>query len=123
MIQIIRGQAGENKKGDIVSLSKAVEERLINLGMAREMSESDISTGKEAFLDESELKKIRSKKEMMKYAQAIGCELDENATLKDMLAAVLNFQEEKEELPPEQEDSDPVPEMEQDENFGGPDVV
>lgn len=123
MIQIIRGQAGENKKGDIVSLSKAVEERLINLGMAREMSESDISTGKEAFLDESELKKIRSKKEMMKYAQSIGCELDENDTLKDMLAAVLNFQEEKEELPPEQEDSDTVPEMEQDENFGGPDVV
>lgn len=111
MVKIIRGKAGSAVKGDVVQLSEDVEKRLIHLGMAKEVTEEQMSDSdilpEPGCLTQEELKKIRSKKDMMNYAASIGCELDEGMSLKEMLNAVLNHQEENENF---------------NENFGGPDV-
>lgn len=139
MVEIIRGIVGSAKKGDKVSFSQFTEDRLVALGMARkvsedEMSDSDICTSGSVYKTEEELKQLRTKKNIQEYASAIGCELDESMPFKDMVNAVLNFQEEKMDAgenpdiqkgntvhePDETTDDDL--DTESDNDFGGPDV-
>ena len=135
MIQIIRGKAGSAVKGDIAQFSEGTEKRLIDSGMARkvwqeEMSESDIS--EPVFLSVEELKKIRSKKDIIKYGASIGCELDNRMPFKDMVNEILNYQEENDisqesngensNIQQESEKEENFSESLVNDNFEGPDV-
>ena len=132
MVKIIRGKAGSAVKGDVVQFPEDVEARLIDLGMAKEVTEEEMSasdiSAEPVYLTEEELKKIRSKKDMVNYGASIGCELDKKMSLKEMLNAVLNYQEEheifadSEGVADDNERETGLPDGLVNDNFGGPDV-
>lgn len=132
MVKMIRGMAGSAVKGDMVQFPEEVEARLIDLGMAKEVTEEEMSASdispEPVYLTEKELRKIRSKKDMISYGASIGCELDAEMNLKDMLNAVLNYQEENEifaDLNGAEDNNERktgLPDGLVNDNFGGPDV-
>lgn len=110
MIKIVNGYYGPNLlgPGTILTLSKEKEDRLIRNGIAVSVkteyengSEEHESTNvHDEVLEidvksEEELRKLRSKKELIAYAVSIGLHgLNEDAMKEELIKAILNYIEE-----------------------------
>lgn len=103
MIKIIQGRFGKKLlgKGEVVQLDEAYEEELIKKGFAIKVE--DMQEEKETYLSEEQLKKINNKKKLVEYAESIGMEIEEDWKVKELIANILNFQEEQQETTDEKE--------------------
>lgn len=122
MIKIIRGKYGPKLlgPGTILNLDASDESRLVKSNIAEyvvdESSDDTINEDSEIDLKSmEELQKIRAKTGLINYAESIGFhDLDKETSRKDMIEAILNYQEE--ELDPdnqeEQLESDTLKEQE-----------
>lgn len=111
MIQIISGKYGPKLlgPGSVVSLDDATEQRLVDRKVAvfinktndESNSGSSILTDNATkenitVLSEDEIKKIKSKKELIKYAESIGLhDLKETDPKDTLIDAIVNYQEEQ----------------------------
>lgn len=102
MIKIIRGKYGPKLlgPGTILNLDASDEQRLVKSNIAEYVLDaSDDTINEDSEVDVKsmeELQKIRAKKELINYAESIGFhDLDEKTSRKDMIEAILNYQEEE----------------------------
>jgi len=121
MVKIVNGFYGPKLlgPGTVLNLSEADEKRLTKTGVAvycncktvsQKMRESNGNTNQENITvdneeveieikSEEELNKMRSKKELIEYAESIGCNgLDEDVRKDEIIAIILNYIEENYEV-------------------------
>lgn len=106
MIKIIRGRYGPKLlgPGTILNLSQDKEESLIRrkIAIAIEESKEEMESEDELQYEiksQEEIEKIRTKKELIKYAKSIGLhELQESDNKEVLVNAIINYQEENLEI-------------------------
>jgi len=104
MIKLISGKYGPKLlgPGSILNLSEEDEKRLVNRKVAvyinSETNKDETNkdeTDEIKYLSVEELNKIRSKKELIKYAEKVGLhDLDENEPKDSLVDAIVNYLEE-----------------------------
>lgn len=103
MIKIICGKYGPRSlgPGTTLNLDKKTEARLVNRGVAVYLNEPNsgsddsVEGGGIKLKTEDELKKLKSKKELIKYAESIGQhDLEESNSKEKLISAILDYQEE-----------------------------
>ncbi len=115
MIKIIAGKYGPKLlgPGTVLELSKEDESRLVNNKVAEYVTDhksknddevvsnataDSILSDNEFYLSEDEIKKMKSKQELVDYAASIGLEgMDTDMKKDDLVDAILNFIEENSE--------------------------
>lgn len=110
MVELIKGKYSSAllQKGTVLSLSEKEEERLIERKVAVKVKEglinseatkfdSDVGVSdKVSYITEDEIKKMKSKKEIVEYAASIGLSnLDETEKKDALVNEVLNYVDEK----------------------------
>jgi len=99
----IRSHKKLYKKGDILGneFSENDISRFINMGAVFSRGETPFfyesdEDDKVIFLDESDLRKMKSKSELAEYGKSIGFDVSENMTKEEMINSLLNYIEEEE---------------------------
>ncbi|MDF2908366.1 MAG: hypothetical protein K0R34_3687 [Herbinix sp.] len=102
MIKLVRGRYGPKLlgPGSVLNLDEATEQRLVSRKVAVFIGEDDAEDHKEdtgpIIKTAEQVKKIKSKKGLVKYAESIGLHtLNEGMSMESLIDEIMNYQEEQ----------------------------